>query len=84
MSEDVERVVAEANRRYPDPHPNASGLNSPRRIAFKVGAEWAIDAMTTPQVVTVEDRIERIERHLGLVSIGVDCTDAILNPEAGR
>ena len=85
MSEDVERVVAEANRRYPDPHPHASGLNSPRRIAFKAGAEWAIAALTTtPQVVTVEDRIERIERHLGLVSIGVDCTDAILNPEAGR
>ena len=51
MSEDVERIWAEATRRYPDPHPNASGLNSPRRIAFKVGAEWAIDAMTTPQVV---------------------------------
>ena len=52
MSEDVERVVAEANRRYPDPHPHASGLNSPRRIAFKAGAEWAIAAMTpTPQVV---------------------------------
>ena len=51
MSEDVERIWAEATRRYPDPHPNASGLNSPRRIAFKVGAKWAIDAMTTPQVV---------------------------------
>jgi len=52
MGNELERVVAEAGRRYPDPHPHAQGFNSPRRVAFKAGAEWATAALTpTPQVV---------------------------------
>jgi len=53
MSDELERIWDEVDRRYP----HSQGFNSPRRVAFKAGAEWAIAAMTpTPQVVeTVED-----------------------------
>ena len=90
MSEDIERVANARRRelleqvRWAESNPAAVSLDA-QESERRDRAEVAIAALTTtPQVVTVEDRIERIERHLGLVSIGVDCTDAILNPEAGR
>ena len=45
MSNELERVWAEADRRFPEKNPEV-GCDSARRVAFKAGAEWAIAAMT--------------------------------------